>query len=83
MKNLQKYEDLLPSLKQVIFRCLEASGNERFNFDDQVICDEILRFIFRDKPHISDHDRYEWLASLQSKAAMVAQGWKINCAAKC
>lgn len=81
MSNLNEYQDLIPSLKQVIFQCLEPQQDERFNFDDRLICDEIIRFIFRNKPLISDNDRYEWLSMLQTKASMIAQGWKINCAA--
>ena len=80
MSKLSKYEDLIPTIEQVILTCLKPENGERYNFDDSVVCNEILHFIFKDDPQISDHDRYEWLSTLQSKAHMVAQAWKINCA---
>lgn len=81
MSKLDKYEDLIPTIQQVILSSLEPENGERFNFDEMVICEEVLNFIFKDEPTISDHDRYEWLSILQSKAHMVAQAWKINYAA--
>ncbi|MCM8539218.1 MAG: hypothetical protein NE328_03015 [Lentisphaeraceae bacterium] len=81
MNKLDKYEGLIPAIRQVILTSLESGNGERFNFDDAVICDEIVKFIFKDEPTISDHDRYEWLALLQAKAHMIAQAWKINYAA--
>ncbi|MCM8527113.1 MAG: hypothetical protein NE327_11395 [Lentisphaeraceae bacterium] len=78
MKDLEQYEDLIPAIRQVIYTSLEPDNGKRYNFDDRVVCDEIIRFIFKDKPAILDHDRYEWLSRLQSKAHMIAQAWMIN-----
>jgi len=79
MENLKQYEDLIPTIKQVIYSCLAPLRNEQLNYNEDVACEEILLFIFKEKPVIADHDRYEWLAKLQSRASMLAQGWKINC----
>lgn len=78
MENLSKYQDMLPGIRQIIKNSLTPLNGERYNFDENVVENEILLFIFRDSPNIQDHDRYEWLSRLQSKASLIAQGWKIN-----
>ena len=72
--------DLHLAVKQVLHRSCE--GFEKMNFDSDVVCDEILCFIFRGGVHSNWCNRYEYLYEMQSKAVMVAQGWLLNCAAE-
>ena len=77
--SLAEYKDLLPTLKETISNILSSDSDERTYFNEQVIADEILIYVFRDRPIISDSNRYEWMHQLNAKVSIISQGWKLNC----
>ena len=76
--SLAEYEDMLPTLKQTIENILTSRSGKRMYFNEQIVANEILIYVFRDRPTITDSNRYEWMHQLNAKVSIIAQGWKLN-----
>jgi hypothetical protein len=81
-ETLYEYKDLLPIVTETIENILRSNFGERYFFREKTIVDEILMFLFRERPIITDMNRYEWVYQLNAKASIIAQGWMINCASE-
>jgi hypothetical protein len=76
--HLDNYKDMIPVLVESIYSSLNSIQQSRKMYDENVVAEEIINFLFISRPTIHDGNRYEWMHQLSGKASLIAQGWKLN-----
>ena len=77
--DLNDLEELKVNIRTSLYDILKPAPGQATLFDEEMIINETLNYVFRDSPQITMANRYEVFYALLGKSVSIAQGWKLNC----